>query len=188
MLNLQAFRTWWTNYPLRLVSFLGKNRQFMVTEPFSLGISMANSGTVARDLAAVLKVEKKDPRPNGGSSGYSTHEGETVAQGLVASPELGGNDLNSDNPSNKYNEYGEERVILVRDEQTRRDLQKKVGEFALVTTILQSKGMEFEDVFLYDFFSTSPYSRNFEILQNLFIEKHGIGEPSQSGVFAINFA
>jgi superfamily I DNA/RNA helicase len=78
--------------------------------------------------------------------------------------------------SNDFNEYGEERVILVRDEQTREDLQKHVGDFALVLTILQSKGMEFEDVFLYDFFSTSSYSRHFEILQLLFNEKHGIGK------------
>lgn len=71
-------------------------------------------------------------------------------------------------------EFGEPRVILVRDEQTRRELQKKVKDFALVLTILQSKGMEFEDVFLYDFFTTSPYGSDFGILERFLDGEHSI--------------
>ncbi|KAL0640852.1 hypothetical protein Q9L58_000159 [Maublancomyces gigas] len=71
-------------------------------------------------------------------------------------------------------EFGEPRAILVRDEQTRRKLRKEVKDFALVLTILQSKGMEFEDVFLYDFFTTSPYGSDFAILEEI-LDGHSMG-------------
>ncbi|RPB01643.1 P-loop containing nucleoside triphosphate hydrolase protein [Choiromyces venosus 120613-1] len=74
--------------------------------------------------------------------------------------------------SNKFNEYGEVRVILVRDEETRDKLRSELGQSSLVLTILQSKGMEFEDVFLYDFFSTSPYSYKLNILEELLKRRH----------------
>ncbi|RPB01640.1 hypothetical protein L873DRAFT_1842358 [Choiromyces venosus 120613-1] len=74
--------------------------------------------------------------------------------------------------SNKFNEYGEVRVILVRDEETRDKLRSELGQSSLVLTILQSKGMEFEDVFLYDFFSTSPYNRKLNILEELLKRRH----------------
>ncbi|KAF8541740.1 hypothetical protein BDD12DRAFT_946309 [Trichophaea hybrida] len=65
---------------------------------------------------------------------------------------------------------GAHRAILVRDEQTRNDIKTKVENPELILTILESKGMEFEDVFLYDFFSTTP-SSNFPVLEQLFAEK-----------------
>lgn len=71
-------------------------------------------------------------------------------------------------------EFGEPRAILVRDEQTRRKLRKEVKDFALVLTILQSKGMEFEDVFLYDFFTTSPYGLDFAVLEEI-LDGHSMG-------------
>ncbi|KAF8241597.1 hypothetical protein K440DRAFT_665246 [Wilcoxina mikolae CBS 423.85] len=67
--------------------------------------------------------------------------------------------------------FGGERVILVRDD-TQHDLQEKVGDSALVLTILQSKGMEFEDVFLYNFFSTSPCVSDFRVLVKLLEQYH----------------
>ena len=50
-------------------------------------------------------------------------------------------------------EFGAEQVILVRDEQAQTQLQAKIGDTALVLTILQSKGMEFDDVILWNFFT-----------------------------------
>jgi len=47
-------------------------------------------------------------------------------------------------------------VILVRDDKTKTRLQGQIGNVALVLTILQSKGMEFDDVILWNFFSESP--------------------------------
>lgn len=84
----------------------------------------------------------------------------------------GGNSANGNEPAaedTEVSEFGEERVILVRDEETQRELEKnpKIRNFALVLTILQSKGMEFEDVFLYNFLTTSPYNSKFTILEDL---------------------
>ncbi|PUU83597.1 hypothetical protein B9Z19DRAFT_821350 [Tuber borchii] len=82
------------------------------------------------------------------------------------------NTQGSDGQSSRYNEYGEARVILVRDEETCDKLQAELGRSSLVLTILESKGMEFEDVFLYDFLSTSPYSHKLNILEELFKRRH----------------
>ena len=53
-------------------------------------------------------------------------------------------------------DYGAEQVILVRDEAMKTKLQAEIGDIALVLTILDSKGMEFDDVILWDFFTSSP--------------------------------
>jgi len=44
----------------------------------------------------------------------------------------------------------------VRDEDAKAGLQAEIGDVALVLTILQSKGMEFDDVILWDFFTGCP--------------------------------
>ena len=41
----------------------------------------------------------------------------------------------------------------MRDEDAKARLQAEIGDLALVLTILQSKGMEFDDVILWDFFT-----------------------------------
>ncbi|KAA8911747.1 P-loop containing nucleoside triphosphate hydrolase protein [Sphaerosporella brunnea] len=58
--------------------------------------------------------------------------------------------------SEKIADFGAEQVILVRDESTKEKVKADLGEVALVLTILDSKGMEFDDVFLLDFFTSSP--------------------------------
>ncbi|PUU76950.1 hypothetical protein B9Z19DRAFT_205126 [Tuber borchii] len=80
--------------------------------------------------------------------------------------------LGSHGQNGKFNEYGEAHVILVRDEETCSKLQAELGRSSLVLTILDSKGMEFEDVILYNFLSTSPYSHRLEILEELFKRRH----------------
>ncbi|KAL8690994.1 MAG: hypothetical protein Q9218_003687 [Villophora microphyllina] len=50
--------------------------------------------------------------------------------------------------------FGSEQVILVRNQQAKIRLRRAIGDVALILTIVQSKGMEFNDVILYDFFST----------------------------------
>ena len=86
------------------------------------------------------------------------------------------NSPGSDGQSSKFNEYGKARVILVRDEKTCDKLQAELGRSSLVLTILESKSMEFEDVFLYDFLSTSPYSHKLNILEELFKRRHHTGK------------
>ena len=48
------------------------------------------------------------------------------------------------------------KVILVRDEQMQIHLQDRLRSNSLVFTILESKGMEYDEVILYEFFSTCP--------------------------------
>ncbi|PRQ41353.1 putative hydrolase [Rosa chinensis] len=55
--------------------------------------------------------------------------------------------------------FGAEQVILVRDDSARNEISKLVGKHALVLTIVECKGLEFQDVLLYNFFGSSP-SRN----------------------------
>ena len=57
------------------------------------------------------------------------------------------------NLSDSAIDFGAEQVILVRDESAKAKLQTRIGDAALVLTILQSKGMEFDDVILWDFFT-----------------------------------
>ena len=58
--------------------------------------------------------------------------------------------------SDRIADFGAEQVILVRDEEAKARLQADIGDVALVLTILQSKGMEFDDVILWDFFTGCP--------------------------------
>ena len=51
-------------------------------------------------------------------------------------------------------EFGSEQVILVRDEETQTRLRSKIGSKALVLTVLESKGMEFSDCLIFNFFSS----------------------------------
>ncbi|KAL6189735.1 hypothetical protein ACLB2K_036137 [Fragaria x ananassa] len=55
--------------------------------------------------------------------------------------------------------FGAEHVILVRDDSARNEISKLVGKHALVLTIIECKGLEFQEVLLYNFFGSSP-SRN----------------------------
>ncbi|KAI9731582.1 MAG: hypothetical protein M1834_004702 [Cirrosporium novae-zelandiae] len=58
--------------------------------------------------------------------------------------------------SERIADFGAEQVILVRDDDAKAKLQTEIGDAALVLTILQSKGMEFDDVILWDFFTGCP--------------------------------
>lgn len=60
------------------------------------------------------------------------------------------------NLSDRVADFGAEQVILVRNEAMKARLQAQIGDIALILTILDSKGMEFDDVILWDFFTSSP--------------------------------
>lgn len=64
-------------------------------------------------------------------------------------------------------DFGAEQVILVRDDAAKERLQKQIGEIALVLTILEGKGMEFDDVLVYDFFSGSDLGSSYRCLHLL---------------------
>ena len=61
--------------------------------------------------------------------------------------------------------FGAEQVILTRDEEQKAKLVHSIGEAALVLTILQAKGMEFEDVVLFNFLGSTPDSVGWRSLQ-----------------------
>lgn len=71
-----------------------------------------------------------------------------------------GTDVQQDNKKQR-------QVVIVRDKEIQFELQAKLGDGSLVFTILQSKGMEYDDVFLFDFFSGSPCLSGYRSLKEL---------------------
>ena len=45
--------------------------------------------------------------------------------------------------------------ILVRNDQVRENLRRQIGDVGLILTMYEAKGLEFNDVLLYNFFSDS---------------------------------
>ncbi|XP_059655229.1 uncharacterized protein LOC132302410 [Cornus florida] len=60
--------------------------------------------------------------------------------------------------------FGAEQVILVRDDCLRKEICQHIGKKALVLTILECKGLEFQDVLLYNFFSSSPFRNQWRVI------------------------
>ncbi|RIA95504.1 hypothetical protein C1645_480447 [Glomus cerebriforme] len=57
-------------------------------------------------------------------------------------------------------EFGSEQVIIVRDEKAK----KRVGKVGIVMTVFEAKGMEFNDVLLYNFFTDSPAGLKWRVI------------------------
>ena len=53
-------------------------------------------------------------------------------------------------------EFGAKQVIIVRNDDAKKRVRDKIGKVGLVMTVFDAKGMEFNDVLLYDFFTDSP--------------------------------
>ncbi|XP_019462940.1 PREDICTED: uncharacterized protein LOC109361863 [Lupinus angustifolius] len=60
--------------------------------------------------------------------------------------------------------FGAEQAILVRDDSVRKEVLDYVGKHALVLTILECKGLEFQDVLLYNFFGSSPLRNRWRVI------------------------
>ncbi|XP_073153825.1 uncharacterized protein [Henckelia pumila] len=71
----------------------------------------------------------------------------------------------------KWSGFGAEQVILVRDDSTRKEISKYIGSQALVLTIIECKGLEFEDVLLYNFFGSSPLGSQWRVLYEFLMQK-----------------
>ncbi|PWA59878.1 uvrD-like Helicase, ATP-binding domain, P-loop containing nucleoside triphosphate hydrolase [Artemisia annua] len=67
--------------------------------------------------------------------------------------------------------FGAEQVILVRDNRARTEIIEYIGRQALVLTILECKGLEFQDVLLYNFFGTSPLKDQWRVIYG-YMKKH----------------
>jgi hypothetical protein len=88
-------------------------------------------------------------------------------------------DVPGENDDTETNQVKNRQIVIVRDQLTQEELQKKLGDGSLVFTILQSKGMEYDDIFLFDFFSSSPCPRSFRSLQELL-------QPGMSPEYSVN--
>ncbi|CAI2165415.1 13286_t:CDS:2 [Funneliformis geosporum] len=60
------------------------------------------------------------------------------------------------NISSNNIEFGSEQVIIVRNNEAKSRIRNLIGNAGLIMTIFEAKGMEFDDVLLYNFFSCSP--------------------------------
>jgi hypothetical protein len=64
-----------------------------------------------------------------------------------------------DGGENPFIEFGADQVIIVRDDEAKKQLKKLINKAGLVMTVFEAKGMEFNDVLLYNFFNDSPACR-----------------------------
>ncbi|EJD54497.1 hypothetical protein AURDEDRAFT_179643, partial [Auricularia subglabra TFB-10046 SS5] len=62
-------------------------------------------------------------------------------------------------PDNKI-EFGARQCIIVRSEEAQIKLRREAGDIGIVMTVYESKGLEFDDVLLYNFFDDSTVNVN----------------------------
>ncbi|MCL7047449.1 hypothetical protein MKW94_024532 [Papaver nudicaule] len=68
--------------------------------------------------------------------------------------------------------FGAEQVILVRDDSVRKEIAEHIGKQALVLTIAECKGLEFQDVLLYNFFGKSPLKSQWRVVYGYMKEQN----------------
>uniref|UniRef100_J3M115 UvrD-like helicase ATP-binding domain-containing protein n=1 Tax=Oryza brachyantha TaxID=4533 RepID=J3M115_ORYBR len=74
--------------------------------------------------------------------------------------------------------FGAEQV-LVRDDATKKQIIDLVGKQALVLTIVECKGLEFQDVLLYNLFSSSPLRNKWRVVYDYMKGKHIIASSDE---------
>ncbi|CAG8468533.1 12444_t:CDS:10 [Ambispora leptoticha] len=67
------------------------------------------------------------------------------------------------------NVFGAEQVIIVRDEESKSLINKEIG---IVMTVYEAKGMEFNDVLLYNFFTNSPGRQKWRLILSALENQH----------------
>jgi ATP-dependent exoDNAse (exonuclease V) beta subunit len=60
-------------------------------------------------------------------------------------------------------EFGAQQVIIVRSQESKEKLPKELKQ-CLVMTVQEVKGLEFEDVFVYNYFTDSPENTNWNAI------------------------
>ncbi|KAF0440130.1 P-loop containing nucleoside triphosphate hydrolase protein [Gigaspora margarita] len=87
--------------------------------------------------------------------------------------------FNSENVQGKHTtnhiEFGAKQIIIVRDDDDKEFVMKLVEEAAMVETVFDCKGMEF-DVVLYNFFKNSPARKKWRVIHS-FLDKNEKGVP-----------
>ncbi|CAL5379006.1 unnamed protein product [Camellia sinensis] len=90
------------------------------------------------------------------------------------------------NTANKVVGFGAEQVILVRDDCARKEIFNYVGTHALVLTVMECKGLEFQDVLLYNFFSSSPLRNQWRIIYGYMKEQNLLDSTSHTSFPSFN--
>ncbi|KAL3635022.1 hypothetical protein CASFOL_022076 [Castilleja foliolosa] len=80
----------------------------------------------------------------------------------------------------KWVGFGADQVILVRDDFAKKEVSNFIGHQALVLTIVECKGLEFQDVLLYNFFGSSPLGNQWRAVYEFLQEKDLLDADSQS--------
>ncbi|KAL3731173.1 hypothetical protein ACJRO7_028099, partial [Eucalyptus globulus] len=75
--------------------------------------------------------------------------------------------------------FGAEKVILVRDDHSRDEVSNLVRGQARVLTIVECKGLEFQDVLLHNFFGTSPLKNQWRVIYGYMKEQALLDNSSQ---------
>ncbi|CAN0880576.1 TPR and ankyrin repeat-containing protein 1 [Linum grandiflorum] len=76
--------------------------------------------------------------------------------------------------------FGAQQVILVRDDFAKEEICKDVGKQALVLTIAECKGLEFQDVLLYNFFGSSPLGTKWRVVYE-YMRNQNLLDPTLPG-------
>ncbi|KAL8483086.1 hypothetical protein ACS0TY_025947 [Phlomoides rotata] len=72
----------------------------------------------------------------------------------------------------KWVGFGADQVILVRDDTVKKEISSYIGHYkAPILTIVECKGLEFQDVLLYNFFGSSPLSNQWRVVYEFLKEK-----------------
>ncbi|KAJ6726124.1 MAMMARY TURMOR VIRUS RECEPTOR-like protein 1 2 MTVR1 2 [Salix purpurea] len=87
---------------------------------------------------------------------------------------------NSGNLRSSFVGFGAEQVILVRDDDARKEIDNYVGNHALVLTVVECKGLEFQDVLLYNFFGSSPLKNKWRVIYEFMKEQDLLDADSPS--------
>ncbi|CAB4320610.1 unnamed protein product [Prunus armeniaca] len=70
--------------------------------------------------------------------------------------------------------FGAEQVILVRDASAWKEVSNSIRKQALVLTIMDCKGLEFQDVLLYKFFGSSPLKNQWRVIYDFMKEQDSL--------------
>ncbi|XP_037494080.1 TPR and ankyrin repeat-containing protein 1-like [Jatropha curcas] len=84
----------------------------------------------------------------------------------------------SGNEGTNFVGFGAEQVILVRDDSAKKEVYDYVGKQALVLTIMECRGLEFQDVLLYNFFGSSPLRNKWRVVYEYMKEQNLLDESS----------
>ncbi|KAJ3207541.1 hypothetical protein HDU67_007420 [Dinochytrium kinnereticum] len=116
--------------------------------PNSIDALARDIGAVDGPLPVCFLGSDEDLRDVFGLGATSNGMNDGLCRGSIATPAL---------------EFGAEQVVLVRCEDDAGFLREKLGDSALIMTIEQSKGMEFDDVLLYSPFGGSPAGASWRV-------------------------